>query len=363
MAGIDADAGPDVDRGRDLVDEVEPGLDHALGSSKWNITPSPSHFTGFPPRGWTVSRTIVASRSASSTPASSPRSSVSAVYPVRSRRRSPEDEERSLRDEAELLECPRCSGQLRPGARAPGAGRGAEHQLLAQAHDLVPHLAGRPPHLVVRGPASEAARRSCCSQARDPKRRPCNVLPVDPRQPGELVVFCVRPHACTSRRGRGRRPPSCFRFLGQRQTELSDGRRISSGERAGRDGKLSEVCDSSAGSGRRGGGSRRRASRRNAASDHIEVDPRVLERLHEKHTMDVLGIEGAVLGAPDENAQVIELLYPLGRAARCVRRSRGGKPHRASVLAVALGCAERSSARRAPRRRRAADLGRRNDQP
>src|SRR5262245_55872389 len=55
------------------------------GSVKWNMTPSPSHFTGRPPCASASSCTTPARSAASSAAASSPRSSASAVYPVRSR--------------------------------------------------------------------------------------------------------------------------------------------------------------------------------------------------------------------------------------------------------------------------------------
>src|SRR5438270_775775 len=56
------------------------------GSRKWNITPSPSHFTGRPRCPPDASRTTSASAATVCAAASSPRSSVSRVYPTRSRK-------------------------------------------------------------------------------------------------------------------------------------------------------------------------------------------------------------------------------------------------------------------------------------
>ena len=56
------------------------------GSGKWNITPSPSHLMGLPPCSTEFRRTSRATVAASSAAASSPRSCVSRVYPLMSRK-------------------------------------------------------------------------------------------------------------------------------------------------------------------------------------------------------------------------------------------------------------------------------------
>ena len=72
-------------------------------------------------------------------------------------------------------------------------------------------------------------------------------------------------------------------------------------------------------------------ARGDAVGDQVEVDPCILERLHETHAVHVLRGERAVLVVRDEDADADELLDPLDRAARELGDLRFRKPHPGSV--------------------------------
>ena len=91
---------------------------------------------------------------------------------------------------------------------------------------------------------------------------------------------------------------------------------------------------------------RTRACRPRSPSDHLEIDPRLLERLHEPDAMHVLGGKPAVV-LPDEDSEALELPHPLHRGARAFRELSFREAHRPSVLPLAT---RRRCRRRHPER-------------
>ena len=306
VAGVDADAGAHVDRGRRLLDEVEPGQDGGTRvlEVEHDAVAEPLHrVSSVRPGGLVHQRRQALGQVCARL-----------VAALLGERRVPRQVEkgdrgragRPLRREAELLQV-----VLR---RLHGHGEDLvlevppaepQHQLLAEVHEAEPHLPGDVAHLLVRiallPEAGEDRRSSQLEIRRDDLE---DVLAVDAGQARELVVVGGRPDLEKLPQGGDLvlAQPSVGLRLGDAELAQEAGDELRRAPDLG--GQLLHGLRE-----RRGLGQVQpevlvgELALSDAAGDQIEVDSRVLERLHEAYAVHVLRRERAVLVVRDEDAQ------------------------------------------------------------